>query len=131
MDKRIVSGCIASIVGLMLFAFVGFMLGAKLPQVVATPWGELPLFDLAGVFVSMAAGGAIAGRRYVWFAIGLIVLIWVPIIFMLVAMQPEMTLARVVRFNRLAIGTNLILAWLGAFLGARLAQRVHARRAAA
>ena len=131
MDKRIVSGCIASIVGLMLFAFIGFMLGAKLQQVATTPWGELPLFDLAGVFVSMAVGGAIAGRRYVWFAIGLIALIWIPVIFMLVAMQPEMTLARVLRFNRLAIGANLILAWLGAFLGANLAQRLHARRAAA
>jgi len=131
MDKRIVSGCIASIVGLMLFTFIGFMLGAKLQQVVTTPWGELPLFDLAGVLVSMAVGGAIAGRRYVWFAIGLVALVWVPIIFMLVTMQPEMTLARVLRFNRLAIGANLILAWLGAFLGANLAQRLHARRAAA
>jgi len=131
MDKRIVSGCIASIVGLMLFTFIGFMLGAKLQQVVTTPWGELPLFDLAGVLVSMAVGGAIAGRRYVWFAIGLVALVWVPIIFMLVTMQPEMTLARVLRFNRLAIGANLILAWLGAFLGARLAQRLQARRAAA
>jgi len=131
MDKRIASGCIASIVGLMLFAFVGYMLGAKLQQVVATPMGELPLFDLTGTFVSMAVGGAIAGRRFAWFAIALVVLIWIPIVFTLVAMHPEVTLARVLRFNRLAIGGNLVLAPLGALLGARIAERLRARRAVA
>ena len=131
MDKRIASGCIASIVGLMLFAFVGYMLGAKLQQVVTTPMGELALFDLAGMFVSMAAGGAIAGRRFVWFAIALVALIWIPTIYMLVAMQPEMTLARVLRFNRLAIGANLVLAVLGTFLGAWIAERLRGRHAVA
>ena len=131
MDKRIASGCIASVVGLMLFALISFMLGAKLHQVQATPWGELPMFDLVGVFVSMAMGGAIAGRRYVWFAIGLIALIWIPIVLMLVAVQPEITLARALRFNRLAIGANLALAFLGALFGARIAERFWARRTVA
>lgn len=131
MDKRILSGCIAALIGLMLFASVGFLLGAKLHQVWATPWGELPLFDIAGVFVSMAVGGAIAGRRFAWFAIGLVALIWVPIVLMLVSLQPEITLQRVLRFNRLAIGANLVLAFLGAFIGARLAERLRARRAVA
>jgi hypothetical protein len=123
MDKRILTGCIASLVGLMLFALIGFMFGAKLHHVQATPWGELPLLDLAGVVVSMAAGGAIAGRRYAWFAIGLVALMWAATVFVLVSVQPEMTVAKVLRFNRLAIGASLLLAWLGAFVGARLGER--------
>ena len=131
MDKRILSGCIASLLGLMLFASVGFLLGAKLDQVVSTRWGDLPMFDIAGVFLSMAVGGAVAGRHFAWVAVGLVALIWVPIVLLLVAVQPDVTLDRVLRFNRLAIGANLLLAWLGAFAGARLAERLRARRAMA
>lgn len=131
MDKRTLSGCIASLVGLMLFAFVGFLLGSRLDQVVPTPWGQLPMFDLGGIFLSMAAGGAIAGRRYVGFAFGLIALMWAAIVFVLVSVQPEMSLAKVLGFNRLTIGTGLALAGLGAFLGALAAERLQARRAIA
>jgi len=123
MDKRILSGCIASLVGLMLVALIGFMFGAKLQHVQATPWGELPLLDLAGVALSMVAGGAIAGRRYTWFAVGLVAIMWAATVFVLVSLQPEMTVAKVLRFNRLAIGSSLVLAWLGAFIGARLGER--------
>ncbi|MDR0184614.1 hypothetical protein [Lysobacter arvi] len=131
MDKRILSGCIASVIGLMLFALIAFAFGAKLQHVQATPWGELPLLDLTGVFVSMLAGGAIAGRRYVWFAMGLIALMWAATVFVLVSVQPEMSLAKVLRFNRLAIASSLLLAWLGAFVGARLLDSRRGRRATA
>ena len=131
MDKRILSGCIASLLGLMLFASIGFLLGTKLNQIWATRWGQLPLFDVAGVFVSMAVGGAIAGRHFTWFAIGLVALIWVPIVFMLASVQPDITLERVLQFNRLAIAANLALAFLGALLGARAAERMRTRRAPA
>jgi hypothetical protein len=129
MDKRILSGCIASLIGLMLFASIGFLLGSKLNQVWATHWGELPLFDTAGVLLSMAVGGAIAGRRYVWFAIGLVALMWAATVVVLVSVHPEMTLAKVLHFNRLAIASSLVLACLGAWIGARLAER-RGRRAA-
>ena len=131
MDKRILSGCIASLVGLMLFALVGFLFGAKLHHVQATPWGELPLLDLSGVLLSMAVGGAIAGRRYAWYAMGMIALLWAATVFVLISVQPEMALSKVLRFNRLAIGASLLLAWLGAFAGARLGERTRARRASA
>ncbi|BDU18390.1 hypothetical protein [Lysobacter auxotrophicus] len=130
MDKRTLSGCIASLVGLMLFALAGYVFGAKLHHVQATPWGELPLLDLTGVFVSMAVGGAIAGRRYTWLALGLVALMWAATVFVLMSLQPEMTLAKVLRFNRLAIVLSLLLAWLGAFLGARLVERRRALGAA-
>lgn len=130
MDKRTLSGCIASLVGLMLFALIGYAFGAKLHHVQATPWGELPLLDLAGVFVSMAIGGAIAGRRYAWFAIGLVALMWAATVFVLISVQPEMTLSKVLHFNQLAIVLSVLFAWLGAFLGARLGERRRALRAA-
>lgn len=128
MDKRTLSGCIAALVGLMLFTLIGFVFGGKLQHVQATPWGQLPLLDLAGIFVSMVAGGALAGRRFTWFAVGLVALMWFAIVFVLVSVQPEMTLAKVLRFNRLAIGSSLLLAWLGAFAGARLTERRSVRR---
>ncbi|RDY65576.1 hypothetical protein DX912_16520 [Lysobacter soli] len=131
MDKRTLSGCIAALVGLMLFTLIGFVFGAKLQHVQATPWGQLPLLDLIGIFVSMVAGGALAGRRFTWFAAGLVALMWFAIVFVLVSVQPEMTLAKVLRFNRLAIGSSLLLAWLGAFVGARLKERPSARRGTA
>ncbi|WP_426281290.1 hypothetical protein [Lysobacter soli] len=131
MDKRTLSGCIAALVGLMLFTLIGFVFGAKLQHVQATPWGQLPLLDLIGIFVSMVAGGALAGRRFTWFAAGLVALTWFAIVFVLVSVQPEMTLAKVLRFNRLAIGSSLLLAWLGAFVGARLKERPSARRGTA
>lgn len=131
MDKRTLSGCIAALVGLMLFTLIGYVFGAKLQHVQATPWGQLPLLDVIGVFVSMVAGGALAGRRFAWFAVGLIALMWFAIVFVLVSVQPEMTLAKVLRFNRLAIGSSLLLAWLGAFVGARLKERPSARRGTA
>ena len=56
---------------------------------------------------------------------------WFAIVFVLVSVQPEMTLAKVLRFNRLAIGSSLLLAWLGAFMGARLKERPSARRGTA
>ncbi|QGW66597.1 hypothetical protein GOY17_17905 [Lysobacter soli] len=131
MDKRTLSGCIAALVGLMLFTLIGYVFGAKLQHVQATPWGQLPLLDVIGVFVSMVAGGVLAGRRFAWFAVGLIALMWFAIVFVLVSVQPEMTLAKVLRFNRLAIGSSLLLAWLGAFVGARLKERPSARRGTA
>lgn len=131
MDKRTLSGCIAALVGLMLFTLIGYVLGAKLQHVQTTPWGQLPLLDLTGIFVSMVAGGALAGRRFTWFAAGLVALMWFAIVFVLVSVQPEMTLAKVLRFNRLAIGSSLLLAWLGAFVGARLRERPSARRGTA
>ena len=63
MDKRTLSGCIAALVGLMLFTLIGYVFGAKLQHVQATPWGQLPLLDVIGVFVSMVAGGALAHFR--------------------------------------------------------------------
>ena len=131
MDKRTLSGCIAALVGLMLFTLIGFVFGAKVQHVQATPWGQLPLLDLTGIFVSMVAGGALAGRRFTWVAAGLVALMWFAIVFVLVSVQPEMTLAKVLRFNRLAIGSSLLLAWLGAFVGARLRERPSARRGTA
>ena len=95
MDKRTLSGCIAALVGLMLFTLIGYVLGAKLQHVQTTPWGQLPLLDLTGIFVSMVAGGALAGRRFTWFAVGLVALMWLAIVFVLVSVQPEMTLAKV------------------------------------
>jgi hypothetical protein len=45
--------------------------------------------------------------------------------------QPDITLERVLQFNRLAIAANLALAFLGALLGARAAERMRTRRAPA
>lgn len=56
---------------------------------------------------------------------------WFAIVFVLVSVQPEMPLAKVLRFNRLTIGSSLLLAWLGAFVGARLQERRNARRGTA
>ncbi|MBU8977365.1 hypothetical protein JI752_014535 [Lysobacter sp. MMG2] len=130
MDKRILSGCIASLLTLMLFALISFMFGARLHHVQATPWGELPLLDVAGVFAAAFVGGAIGGARFWWFALGLVTLLWALVLFVMVTVQPEMTLAKVWRFNQLAIVLNLVLAWLGAFLGAQVGARFGARRAA-
>jgi hypothetical protein len=131
MDKRTVSGCIAAIVALMLFALVGFMFGAQLQHVQATPWGELPLLDVAGIFVAMAVGGAIAGRRFQWIALGMIVLLWALVLVVLLSLDEQMSLARIWRFNRLAIVLNLLLAWLGAIAGAWVGARYLGRREAA
>ncbi len=130
MDKRILSGCIASLLTLMLFALASFMFGARLHHVQATAWGELPLLDIAGVFVASAVGGAIAGPRYPWLALGLVALLWALVLFVMVSVQPEMTFAKVWKFNQLAIMANVVLAWLGAFVGARLGTRFQARRTA-
>ena len=100
--------------------------------VIANDAATLPA-SLAGTHVPTRAPIEVrlAGRRFTWFAVGLVALMWFAIVFVLVSVQPEMTLAKVLRFNRLAIGSSLLLAWLGAFVGARLKERPSARRGTA
>ena len=130
MDKRILWGCIAALGLLVLFALITLLLDARLNQAVMTPLGELPLLDLAGVLVAMAAGGAVAGTRFAWFAVALMALVWALSIIVL-ATAPTMSLQGVLKYNALAMLTALGLAWLGAMLGARYGQRWLARRATA
>ncbi len=129
MDKRILWGCIAALGALMLFALVTFVFSARLNQSMMTPLGELPLLDLSGVLVAMAIGGAIAGARFRWIAVGLVVLVWVLSLLVLVT-GPGMSLATALKYNALALALSLALAWLGASAGPRLRDRVQARLAA-
>lgn len=127
MNKRILWGCIAALGLLVLFALVTLLFNARLNQAVMTPLGELPLLDLLGVTVAMAAGGAIAGAHFARFAVALMALVWAMSVFVLAA-SPMMTLTTVLKYNALAMLLTLALAWLGAVLGARYGQPWLARR---
>jgi hypothetical protein len=59
------------------------------------------------------------------------VLLWALVLVVLLSLDEQMSLARIWRFNRLAIVLNLLLAWLGAFAGAWVGARYLGRREAA
>jgi hypothetical protein len=128
MNKRTLWGCIAALGALMLFALITLVFDSRLNKGWSTPLGEIPLMDLLGVLVSMAAGGAIAGRRFRWIAVALMGLVWLLSVITL-GLATDMTLGGVLRYNALAMVLTLALAWLGAELGPRLRARYEARRA--
>ncbi|QSX74468.1 hypothetical protein HIV01_014955 [Lysobacter arenosi] len=118
MDKRILWGCIAALGLLVAFAVITMLLGAPLNQALKTPLGDLPVFDLLGVLVAMAAGGAIAGVRFAWIAAALMAVVWVTSLAVLAA-SPTMPLMLVLKLNAMAMLLSLALAVLGARLGAQ------------
>ncbi|MGO4221696.1 hypothetical protein AB4Y64_07540 [Lysobacter sp. TAF61] len=122
MDKRILWGCIAATGLLVLFALVTIVFDAHLNQAIRTPLGDLPLLDLLGVLVAMAAGGAIAGARFARIAALLMAVVWLTSVTVLSA-KPSMPLLLVLKFNAMAMLLSLAVAVLGARLGARLGTR--------
>ncbi|HEY0502015.1 MAG TPA: hypothetical protein VGD42_00860 [Lysobacter sp.] len=129
MDKRILWGCIAALGAMMLFTLVTFVFSARLNQSLMTPLGELPLLDLSGVLVATALGGAIAGPRFRWIAVGLVVVLSALSLFAPLS-TPHMTVSAVLKYNALALVLNLVLAWTGATFGPRLRERMQGRRTA-
>ena len=129
MNKQILWGCVTALALLMAFALVTLVFGSRLNQAVMTPLGELPLMDLLGVLIATAAGGAVAGLRFRWIAVVLMGLLWLLTVTVLSAKQ-IVSLPTTLKYNALAIVLTLGLSWLGATLGARLADRRNARRTA-
>jgi hypothetical protein len=118
MDKRILWGCIAALGLLVLFAVITMLFDARLNQAIMTPLGDLPVLDLFGVLVAMAAGGAIAGMRFAPIAAVLMAVVWLTSL-AVPAASPTMPLMLVLKFNAMAMLLSLAFAVLGARLGAQ------------
>ena len=129
MNKQILWGCITALAVLMGLALVTFAFDSRLNQALLTPLGELPVMDLLGVLVATAAGGAIAGPRFRWVAMGLMGLLWLLTVTVLTTKQ-MVSLPTTLKYNTLAIVLTLGLSWVGATIGARLAARRNAHRTA-
>src|SRR5262245_24931091 len=121
MDKRILWGCIAVLGVMMAFSLLAFAFDDALNQATSTPLGGLPLFDLAGVLVATALGGALAGARFTRVALALMVVVW-SLSLAVMAGAPQTSFNDALRYNTLAVVMSLALAWLGAHLGARYGQ---------
>lgn len=129
MSKRLLLGCIAALAAMLVFDLLATLTGLGLDLSWRTRAGTIPFGSLAITFAAMLLGGWIARRRFRWVAVGLTAALWLAVIatLMLIAAPPMDSLATILRFNGLAAVSGLLLAWLGAVLGERLAERGHRR----
>lgn len=123
MDQRLLTGSVTALAVLLLLNLGLFWFEGARVLALETRAGSLPLLDIAGTFVAMAIGGAIAGARFQWVAVAISLALWV-LTFALIeplgrAPQPPPDWAETLRFNAMAIVLTLLAAWAGAWVGAR------------
>ena len=125
MSKRVLLGCIAALATMLFFDLLISLSGWQLDLPLETGLGGIPLGSLLVTFGAMLLGGWIARRRFRWIALGLTSVLWLAVVATVLATaEPPMdSLAMVLKYNALAIGLSLAVAWLGAVLGERLAER--------
>lgn len=129
MDKRILVGCIAALGTMLGFDLLAQASGGKFDLPMRTPLGAILIGHLAVTFVAMTLGGWIARRRFRWIAVALGAIVWATTLVVLMAIAPPvgvgatMSLPVIIKVNALAIALSLLLSWLGAMLGERLAAR--------
>lgn len=129
MDKRILVACIAALATMLGFDLLAQATGGTFELPLRTPLGVIEVGHLAATFAAMTLGGWIARRRFRWIAVALGAIVWVATLAAVMAIAPPggagatMSLPAIVQFNALAIVLSLLLSWLGAVLGERLAAR--------
>ncbi|MFC0676242.1 hypothetical protein ACFFGH_00070 [Lysobacter korlensis] len=127
--KRMLAAALVAVVTMIAGSLLVQLFGAQLNREIASPLGALPLADVLGVLLAMAAGGAVAGHRaFRWIAVLLQLVVWAAIIATLYLAYDgspvsSLPLAAVLRHNALALTASLVAAGLGAWIGERLAQR--------
>ena len=132
MDKRVLYGCLAAL-GLLLGAdLLASVSGWKLDAPVRTGLGIVYAGDVLLTFAAMALGGWVARRDFRWIAVALTALLWVAVVVLMQVIgspggpAPTPPLIGIIKFNALSIGLGLVVSWLGAALGERLATRSRA-----
>ncbi|MBB1088882.1 hypothetical protein H4F99_10300 [Lysobacter sp. SG-8] len=129
MDKRTLLGCIAALALLLAFELMVRLSGHALDLPLRTPLGELPVAGLFITCAAMALGGWIAREGFRVPAIVLAVVIAVATTASLQlsgALSPDgppFALGDILRYGGLAMLAQVLMAWLGAVLGERLATR--------
>lgn len=134
MDTGLLKGTLAALLTLLLLSGV---------QTLLPDWtwrsgvGLFAPVDVLIVFIAMAVGGAVARqRRFRWVAAGLSLLVWLASMLALLSMPaaPGTAAARapmaLLGLHGLPVLLGMGMAFAGALLGERLAQRRGARRAA-
>ena len=129
LDTRTLTGGVVALALLLAFDLFASLADADLSVDVRTPFGPFSVVTLAVTFVAMAVGGWVARRGFTWVALALTALTWVTVVVTLLAIAGPDSPAQmrsvggVLRYNAAAIVLGLATAWLGAWVGQRLAQR--------
>ena len=129
LDTRILTGGVVALALLLAFDLFASLADADWSVDVRTPFGPFSVVTLAVTFVAMAVGGWVARRGFTWVALALTALTWVTVVVTLLAIAGPDSPAQmrsvggVLRYNAAAIVLGLATAWLGAWVGQRLAQR--------
>lgn len=118
----------ASVIALAILLMVTTVLWLTSPGFAAVPtrWGVIPTVDLLGIAVAMAVGGWVAGRGFGWVAVVLVAVVWLVTLASAYAMAPPQAHGAanwLLRNNAAALPLSMLVAWLAAGAGEKLAVR--------
>lgn len=128
--RHVLAATVAMAMVFLLSAISHWALPASWREVWNTRLGYLAPLDYVVVSVSMAAGGWMAGKRFVFWAVALAILIWLATLATLAGTLPSFghaserfPLSQVLRLNLASALLTTIFAGTGAWLGAHWRSR--------